>query len=61
MSFSYQKAICYFIDLAIPVLVANLLYKTPAVLKHQQFKDSGSDKIEPKDLKRQWINLHDDK
>ncbi len=35
--------------------------KTPAMLKRQRFKDSGSDKTEPRDSKRQWLNAHNDK
>ena len=59
MSFSSQKAICYLINLAIPVLVANWLYKTPAMLKCQQFKNSRSDKIEPRSSKCQQLDLRD--
>ncbi len=60
MSFSSQRAVCYFVDLAIPVLVANWVYKTPAMLKHQWFEDSGSDKWESKGSKRQRLDLCDD-
>ena len=34
--------------------------KTPAVLKHQQFGDSGSDEIEPRGSKRQCLNERKD-
>ena len=30
------------------------------MLKRQQFKDSGSDKMEPRDSKRQWLDLYND-
>ena len=59
MSFSSQKAVCYLIDSAIPVLVANWLYKMPAVLKRQQFKDGGSDEMDPRGSKCQRLDLRD--
>ena len=57
MSFSSQRAVCYLVDLVIPVLVANWLYKTQVMLKRQQFKDSKSDEIEPRGSKRQRLDL----
>ena len=51
MSFFSQKAVYYFVDLAIPVLVANWLYKMLVVLKRHQFKDSKRDKIDSRVLK----------
>ena len=61
MSFSSQRAVCYLVDSAIPILIANWLYKTLAVLKRQRFKDSGSDKMEPRGSKQQRLDLHDNK
>ncbi len=60
MSFSSQRAVCYLVDSTIPVLVANWVYKTPEMLKRQQFEDSGSNKTEPKSSKRQQLDSHDD-
>ena len=31
------------------------------VLKHQQFQDSKSDKIEPKGSEYEWLDLHNNK
>ena len=45
--------------MAILVLIANWLHKTPIVLKCQRFKDSGSDKIELRGLKWQRLDLRD--
>ena len=61
MNFPSQRAVYYLVDSAIPVLVANWLYKTPMVLKRQQFKDSRNDKIELKGSKYQQLDLHDNK
>ena len=60
MSFSCQRIICYLVDLAISILVANWLYKTLVVLKHQRFENSRSDKMELRGSKRQQLDLHDD-
>ncbi len=60
MSFSSQRAVCYLVDLAIPVLVAHWVYKTPAMLKCQRFEDSRSDKTEPRGSKHQRLDLRDD-
>ena len=57
MSFSGQRAICYLVDSVIPVLVANWLYKMPAMLKRQRFEDSKIDKIESKSSKHQQLDL----
>ena len=59
MSFSSQRAVDYLIDLAIPILVANWLYKTPAMLKCQQFEDNKSDEMESRSSKRQRLDLRD--
>ena len=61
MSFSSQRAVYYLVNWAILVLVANWLYKTPVMLKCQRFEDNGSDKMEPRGLKRQQLDLRDDK
>ncbi len=60
MSFSSQKAVYYLVDSVIPVLVANWVCKTPAVLKRQQFEHSGSDETELRGSKRQRLDLRDD-
>ena len=59
MSFSSQRAVCYFVNLAIPALVTNWLYRMSAMLKRQQFEDSKSNKIKPRDSKRQRLDLRD--
>ena len=59
MNFSSQRAVCYLINLAIPVLVANKWYKIRAVLKRQQFDDGGSNEMEPRGSKRQRLDLRD--
>ena len=61
MSFSYQRIVCHFIDLAIPVLIANWLYKMLVVLKRQRFVDSGSDEMKPSGSKYQWLDLRNNK
>ena len=61
MSFLNQRAVYYLVESAIPVFVANWLYKTPAILKCHQFKDSWSDNMEPKGLKCYQLDLRDDK
>ena len=61
MSFSSQRAIYYLVNLVIPVLVANWLYKMPVVLKRQRFEDSRNNKMEPKSSKYQRLDLHDNK
>ncbi len=60
MSFSIQRAECYLVDLAIPVLDANWIYKMPIVLKRQRFEDSKSDETEPRGSKRQPLDSRDD-
>ncbi len=60
MSSSSQRAVCYLVDSAIPVIVANWVYKTPVMLKRQQFDNNESDKTEPRGSKRQKLDLRDD-
>ena len=59
MSFSSQRAVYSLINSAILILVANWLYKTPAVLKRQQFKDNASDEIELRGSKYQQLDSCD--
>ncbi len=60
MSFSSQRAVCYLVDSAIPMLVTHWVYKTPVVFKRQRFEDSESDKTESRGLKHERLDLHDD-
>lgn len=58
MSFFDKRAIYYLIDQFHYFLLIKYI-KTPAMLKHQQFKDSESNKIGSSILKCQQLDLHD--
>lgn len=59
MSFSSKRVVDYLVNQFHYYLLIRYI-KTLAVLKHQQFKDSESDKTESSVSKRQRLDVHDD-
>ena len=60
MSFSRQKDVRYLVNQFHYWLLIGCM-NTPAMLKRQRFKDSESDKTEPKRLKRECLDERDNK